>query len=82
MEASIQALLSALYPPFHATAPTLLNQLLQRIQERYHGDALRCLLNFLVPAKHILESVQQAACVSHVHTHRHTHLFMRMKVLF
>lgn len=64
LEASIQNLLSVLYPPFEATAPTLLSQLFQIIDSRYQGDALRCLLDFLVPAKHILDTVQQAACVS------------------
>ncbi|KAJ0036184.1 hypothetical protein NQD34_004861 [Periophthalmus magnuspinnatus] len=62
VEGSIQALLSDLYPPFESTAPTLLSQLFTLIQGRYCGDALRCLLHFLVPAKHILDSVQQAAC--------------------
>uniref|UniRef100_A0A3B4B6R2 Uncharacterized protein n=1 Tax=Periophthalmus magnuspinnatus TaxID=409849 RepID=A0A3B4B6R2_9GOBI len=65
VEGSIQALLSDLYPPFESTAPTLLSQLFTLIQGRYCGDALRCLLHFLVPAKHILDSVQQAACVSY-----------------
>lgn len=64
LEGSIQNLLSELYPPFEATAPTLLSQLFQIIDRRYQGDALRCLLDFLVPAKHILDTVQQAACVS------------------
>ncbi|XP_028266206.1 uncharacterized protein LOC114438822 isoform X2 [Parambassis ranga] len=62
LEGSIQNLLSVLYPPFEATAPTLLSQLFQIIDSRYHGDALRCLLDFLVPAKHILDTVQEAAC--------------------
>ncbi|XP_026224027.1 uncharacterized protein LOC113167539 isoform X2 [Anabas testudineus] len=65
LEGSIQNLLSALYPPFEATAPTLLSQLFQIIDSRYQGDALRCLLDFLVPAKHILDTVQQAACAQY-----------------
>uniref|UniRef100_A0A8C4DZ83 Quattro n=1 Tax=Dicentrarchus labrax TaxID=13489 RepID=A0A8C4DZ83_DICLA len=54
--------LSALFPPFEATAPIVLSQLFRTIEERYHGDALQCLLDFLIPSKHLLESVQQAAC--------------------
>ncbi|XP_040908256.1 uncharacterized protein LOC121191194 [Toxotes jaculatrix] len=65
LEGSIQNLLSVLYPPFEATAPTLLSQLFQIIDSRYQGDALRCLLDFLVPAKHILDTVQQAACAQY-----------------
>ncbi|XP_067383701.1 pleckstrin homology domain-containing family G member 4B-like [Channa argus] len=65
LEGSIQNLLSVLYPPFEATAPTILSQLFQIIDSRYQGDALRCLLNFLVPAKHILDTVQQAACAQY-----------------
>uniref|UniRef100_A0A3Q3MYX1 Uncharacterized protein n=1 Tax=Labrus bergylta TaxID=56723 RepID=A0A3Q3MYX1_9LABR len=49
-------------PPFDATAPIVLSQLFRTIEERYHGDALQCLLDFLIPSKHLLESVQQAAC--------------------
>ncbi|XP_031701261.1 uncharacterized protein LOC116382385 isoform X1 [Anarrhichthys ocellatus] len=65
LESSIQNLLSVLYPPFEATAPTLLSQLFQIIDRRYRGDALRCLLDFLFPAKHILDTVQQAACAQY-----------------
>ncbi|KAM4562424.1 pleckstrin homology domain-containing family G member 4B-like isoform 1-T1 [Odontesthes bonariensis] len=65
VEGSIQNLLSVLYPPFDATAPTLLSQLFQIIGSRYQGDALRCYLDFLVPAKHILDTVQQAACAQY-----------------
>ncbi|XP_017553405.1 quattro isoform X1 [Pygocentrus nattereri] len=62
---SIQSALSSLFPPFEATAPTVLSQLFRTIEERYHGDALQCLLDYLIPAKHILESVQQAACAEY-----------------
>ncbi|KAM9342480.1 pleckstrin homology domain-containing family G member 4B-like [Pholidichthys leucotaenia] len=65
LEGSIQNLLSVLYPPFEATAPTLLSQLFQIIDSRYQGDTLRCFLDFLIPAKHILETVQQAACAQY-----------------
>lgn len=64
LDSSIQSALSALFPPFEATAPVVLSQLFRTIEERYHGDALQCLLDFLIPSKHLLESVQQAACVS------------------
>lgn len=67
LDSSIQSVLSALFPPFEATAPIVLCQLFRTIEERYHGDALQCLLDFLIPSKHVLESVQQAACVSRNH---------------
>ncbi|XP_056157718.1 uncharacterized protein LOC130132152 [Lampris incognitus] len=62
LDSSIQSALSALFPPFEATAPIVLSQLFRTIEERYNGDALQCLLDFLIPSKHLLESVQQAAC--------------------
>ncbi|XP_037540437.1 uncharacterized protein LOC119417301 [Nematolebias whitei] len=65
VEESIQSLLSALYPPYEATAPVLLSQLFQILDSHYQRDALRCFLDFLVPAKHILDTVQQAACAQY-----------------
>ncbi|KAM9409817.1 quattro [Pholidichthys leucotaenia] len=65
LDLSIQSTLSALFPPFEATAPIVLSQLFRTIDERYHGDALQCLLDFLIPSKHLLESVQQAACAGY-----------------
>ncbi|KAM7005870.1 quattro [Tautogolabrus adspersus] len=65
LDSSIQSALSALFPPFDATAPIVLSQLFRTIEERYHGDALQCLLDFLIPSKHLLESVQQAACAGY-----------------
>ncbi|XP_062271900.1 pleckstrin homology domain-containing family G member 4B-like [Scomber scombrus] len=65
LDSSIQSALSALFPPFEATAPVVLSQLFRTIEERYHGDALQCMLDFLIPSKHLLESVQQAACAGY-----------------
>ncbi|XP_023811025.1 uncharacterized protein LOC101173699 isoform X1 [Oryzias latipes] len=65
LDLSIQTALSALFPPFEVTAPIVISQLFRTIEERYHGDALQCLLDFLIPSKHLLESVQQAACAGY-----------------
>nr|XP_007959240.2 pleckstrin homology domain-containing family G member 4B [Chlorocebus sabaeus] len=62
LDAYIQRTLSALYPPFEATAATVLWQLFSVAERCHGGDGLHCLTSFLLPARRALQRLQQEAC--------------------
>ncbi|XP_036275020.1 uncharacterized protein KIAA1755 homolog [Pipistrellus kuhlii] len=67
LDAAIQNALAGLYPPFEATAPTVLGQVFHLLDADFRGDGLSFLLDFLIPAKRLCEQVREAACAPYTH---------------
>ncbi|XP_050007175.1 uncharacterized protein KIAA1755 homolog isoform X2 [Alexandromys fortis] len=67
LDLAIQQALAGLYPPFEATAPTVLGQVFRLLDSDFGGDGLSFLLDFLIPAKRLCEQVREAACALYTH---------------
>ncbi|XP_029112067.1 rho guanine nucleotide exchange factor 40 isoform X2 [Scleropages formosus] len=66
VEDCVQGALSSLYPPFESTAPPLLSQVFSVLESTYQHDSLRYLLDYFIPAKHLLHRLQQHACAQYL----------------
>ncbi|XP_025788434.1 bactericidal permeability-increasing protein-like [Puma concolor] len=77
LDTAIQHALAGLYPPFEATAPTILGQVFRLLDSDFQGDGLSFLLDFLIPAKRLCEQVREAACLGA----NHAYAFIQEEVL-